>query len=40
MVQETITLSDEYEVSDILGRGGFSVVRRGIKSHQAVKISM
>ena len=31
MVQETIRLSDEYEVSDILGRGGFSVVRRGIK---------
>lgn len=31
MVQETIRLSDEYEVSDILGRVGFSVVRRGIK---------
>ncbi|CAK7325122.1 unnamed protein product [Dovyalis caffra] len=30
MGQETRKLSDEYEVSDILGRGGFSVVRRGI----------
>nr|XP_009590999.1 calcium and calcium/calmodulin-dependent serine/threonine-protein kinase isoform X1 [Nicotiana tomentosiformis] len=25
------TLSDEYEVTDILGRGGFSVVRRGTR---------
>uniref|UniRef100_A0A6N2M114 calcium/calmodulin-dependent protein kinase n=1 Tax=Salix viminalis TaxID=40686 RepID=A0A6N2M114_SALVM len=31
MGQETRRLSDEYEVSDILGRGGFSVVRRGIQ---------
>ncbi|KAM7472659.1 hypothetical protein LguiA_010842 [Lonicera macranthoides] len=31
MGQETRTLSDEYEVTDILGRGGFSVVRKGIK---------
>ncbi|KAL9388290.1 hypothetical protein Peur_016895 [Populus x canadensis] len=30
MGQETRKLLDEYEVSDILGRGGFSVVRRGI----------
>ncbi|KAJ7949452.1 putative Calcium-dependent protein kinase [Quillaja saponaria] len=31
MGQGTRNLSDEYEVSDILGRGGFSVVRKGIK---------
>ncbi|KAH6814846.1 hypothetical protein C2S51_023864 [Perilla frutescens var. frutescens] len=37
------SLCDEYEMSDILGRGGFSVVRRGIekggekKKHVAVK---
>lgn len=31
MRMETRKLSDEYEVSDILGRGGFSVVRKGIK---------
>ncbi|XP_059652873.1 calcium and calcium/calmodulin-dependent serine/threonine-protein kinase-like [Cornus florida] len=31
MGQETRRLCDEYEVSDILGRGGFSVVRRGIR---------
>ncbi|KAF5446401.1 hypothetical protein F2P56_032032 [Juglans regia] len=44
MKQETKRLSDEYEVSDILGRGGFSVVRRGIrkssgdeKAHVAIK---
>lgn len=30
MGQEKRKLLDEYEVSDILGRGGFSVVRRGI----------
>lgn len=36
-------LADEYEVSEILGRGGFSVVRRGIrissseKTHVAIK---
>lgn len=30
MGQETRRLSDEYEISDILGRGGFSVVRKGI----------
>ncbi|KAI8546055.1 hypothetical protein RHMOL_Rhmol07G0086300 [Rhododendron molle] len=39
--QETRTLSEEYEVLDILGRGGFSVVRRGIKrsstQHVAIK---
>lgn len=39
--QETRRLSDEYEVLDILGRGGFSVVRRGIKKssthHVAIK---
>lgn len=42
MGQETRKLMDEYEVADILGRGGFSVVRRGIKktsekSHVAIK---
>lgn len=45
MGQETRkSLCDEYEISDILGRGGFSVVRRGIekstsgeKKHVAVK---
>lgn len=26
---ETSSLSDEYEVRDVLGRGGFSIVRRG-----------
>ncbi|KAJ0046612.1 hypothetical protein Pint_05706 [Pistacia integerrima] len=31
MGQETKKLSDEYEVTDILGRGGFSVVRRGVR---------
>lgn len=37
-------LADEYEISEILGRGGFSVVRRGIrisngheKTHVAIK---
>lgn len=30
MGEKTRRLLDEYEVSDILGRGGFSVVRRGI----------
>ena len=36
-------LADEYEVSEILGRGGFSVVRRGVrissgeKTHVAIK---
>ncbi|KAJ8648608.1 hypothetical protein MRB53_001631 [Persea americana] len=28
--QESRRLSDDYEVDDVLGRGGFSVVRRGI----------
>ncbi|KAL8134805.1 calcium and calcium/calmodulin-dependent serine/threonine-protein kinase-like [Apium graveolens] len=31
MVQETKKLTDEYEVTNILGRGGFSVVRKGKK---------
>lgn len=31
MGQETRKLSDEYEVTYILGRGGFSVVRRGVR---------
>ncbi|KAH7547687.1 hypothetical protein JRO89_XS14G0002600 [Xanthoceras sorbifolium] len=31
MGQETKKLSDEYEIIGILGRGGFSVVRRGIR---------
>lgn len=30
MGQETRRLSDDYEVVDVLGRGGFSVVRRGV----------
>ncbi|KAI5652973.1 hypothetical protein M9H77_30160 [Catharanthus roseus] len=30
MGQETRRLNDDYEVADVLGRGGFSVVRRGI----------
>ncbi|BBG96760.1 hypothetical protein Prudu_005664, partial [Prunus dulcis] len=30
MGQETRRLADEYEISEILGRGGFSVVRKGI----------
>lgn len=36
----TISLSDEYEVTDILGRGGFSVVRRGTSrtTHEVVAI--
>ncbi|QCD85800.1 calcium-dependent protein kinase [Vigna unguiculata] len=44
MGHEARTLSDEYEVSDVLGRGGFSVVRKGTrksssdtKSHVAIK---
>ncbi|XP_057498166.1 calcium and calcium/calmodulin-dependent serine/threonine-protein kinase-like [Actinidia eriantha] len=41
MEQETRRLCDEYEVLDILGRGGFSVVRRGIRrrsnTHVAIK---
>ncbi|XP_030545649.1 calcium and calcium/calmodulin-dependent serine/threonine-protein kinase-like [Rhodamnia argentea] len=30
MGEETRRLSDDYEVVDVLGRGGFSVVRRGV----------
>lgn len=44
MGYETRKLSDEYEVSDVLGRGGFSVVRKGTKkasndtkTHVAIK---
>lgn len=37
MGQETRKLSDEYEVSEILGRGGFSVVRKGIKKSSSEK---
>lgn len=37
MKQETKRLSDEYEVTDILGRGGFSVVRRGIRKSSGEK---
>lgn len=32
MGYETRRLSDEYEVSEVLGRGGFSVVRKGTKT--------
>ncbi|KAF1885407.1 hypothetical protein Lal_00029296 [Lupinus albus] len=35
---ETRRLSDEYEVSNILGRGGFSVVRKGTKKSSSEKI--
>lgn len=31
MGQEARKLTDEYEMSDVLGRGGFSVVRKGTK---------
>ncbi|MED6148969.1 hypothetical protein PIB30_057931, partial [Stylosanthes scabra] len=44
MGHETQKLLDEYDVSEILGRGGFSVVRKGIKkssndekNHVAIK---
>lgn len=42
MEQETRkSVTDDYEISDILGRGGFSVVRRGIQkgseNHVAIK---
>ncbi|TKY68457.1 Calcium and calcium/calmodulin-dependent serine/threonine-protein kinase DMI-3 [Spatholobus suberectus] len=44
MGYETRKLSDEYEVSEVLGRGGFSVVRKGTKkssseskTHVAIK---
>ncbi|XP_054792410.1 calcium and calcium/calmodulin-dependent serine/threonine-protein kinase-like isoform X1 [Prosopis cineraria] len=37
MGMETRKLSDEYEVSEILGRGGFSVVRKGIKKSSSEK---
>ncbi|KDP27071.1 hypothetical protein JCGZ_22068 [Jatropha curcas] len=41
MGEEARKLSNEYEVSEILGRGGFSVVRRGINKstskHVAIK---
>ncbi|KAI4384322.1 hypothetical protein MLD38_002493 [Melastoma candidum] len=43
MGQQARTLSDDYEVVDVLGRGGFSVVRRGIcksgedRRHVAIK---
>ncbi|KAI3984209.1 hypothetical protein MKX01_011163 [Papaver californicum] len=43
--KESRKLSDEYEVADVLGKGGFSVVRRGVRkcpstgerSHVAIK---
>lgn len=37
MRQETRKLSDEYEVLDILGRGGFSVVRLGVRKSSGEK---
>ncbi|GKU91450.1 hypothetical protein SLEP1_g5323 [Rubroshorea leprosula] len=37
MGQETRNLSDEYEISDILGKGGFSVVRKGIQKTNGEK---
>jgi calcium-dependent protein kinase len=44
MHQPTRNLSDEYEISEILGRGGFSIVRKGkkkiggdAKTHVAIK---
>ncbi|KAF3434320.1 hypothetical protein FNV43_RR25423 [Rhamnella rubrinervis] len=35
MGQEARRLSDDYEVSEVLGRGGFSVVRRGLRKSTA-----
>ncbi|KAL3498488.1 hypothetical protein ACH5RR_041220 [Cinchona calisaya] len=35
MGQETKRLHDEYEVTDVLGRGGFSVVRKGIRKYSS-----
>lgn len=37
MRQETRRLSDEYEVLNILGRGGFSVVRLGVRKSSGEK---
>lgn len=37
MGMETRRLSDEYEVSEVLGRGGFSVVRKGTKKSRSEK---
>lgn len=39
MGQEARRLSDEYEVSEVLGRGGFSVVRRGIRKSTATSVN-
>ncbi|CDP08156.1 unnamed protein product [Coffea canephora] len=36
----TQRLDDEYEVTDVLGRGGFSVVRRGIRKSSGGKIQV
>lgn len=40
VLDRTTSLSNEYEVTDILGRGGFSVVRRGKSrtTHEVVAI--
>lgn len=36
MGQETKRLTDEFEISEVLGRGGFSVVRKGIRKSSSV----
>ena len=33
---ESRKLSDDYEVADVLGRGGFSIVRRGVSEGNRV----
>ncbi|XP_022990317.1 calcium and calcium/calmodulin-dependent serine/threonine-protein kinase-like [Cucurbita maxima] len=37
MIQQARKLSDEYEISDVIGRGGFSVVRKGISKSRREK---
>lgn len=37
MIQQARKLSDEYEISEVLGRGGFSVVRKGISKSKREK---
>ncbi|KAJ4977681.1 hypothetical protein NE237_008461 [Protea cynaroides] len=40
MRQERRRLSDDYDIANILGRGGFSVVRRGIRKNSGGKIQV
>lgn len=37
MIQQARKLSEEYEILDVLGRGGFSVVRKGISKSRREK---